>query len=39
MMAVAHGHTDAVLLLVNYGANLSTTDKYGRTALHRGVGR
>ena len=37
MLAMSHGHTDAVLFLIHYGANLCATDKYGRTALHRGV--
>ena len=37
MAAVAHGHTDAVMLLIGMGATIDAADVYHRTALHRGV--
>lgn len=37
MLAVLNGHTDCVYLLISKGANVGARDKWGRTALHRGV--
>lgn len=37
MLAVLSGHTDCVYSLLNKGANVEAKDKWGRTALHRGV--
>ena len=37
MLAVANGHVEAVLQLVEMGANIQAMDVYCRTALHRGV--
>lgn len=37
MLAVANGHIDAVILLLEKGANINAADKQGCTALHRGV--
>lgn len=37
MLSVLNGHTDCVYLLLNKGANVDAKDKWGRTALHRGV--
>lgn len=39
MLAVLSGHTDCVYSLLNKGANVEAKDKWGRTALHRGVRR
>lgn len=38
MLSVLNGHTDCVYSLLNKGANVDAKDKWGRTALHRGVG-
>lgn len=37
MLSVLGGHTDCVYSLINKGANVDAKDKWGRTALHRGV--
>ena len=37
MLAVLSGHTDCVYSLLNKGASVEAKDKWGRTALHRGV--
>ena len=37
MLAVANGHVDGSLMLLNLGANIHAVDVYHRTALHRGV--
>jgi serine/threonine-protein phosphatase 6 regulatory ankyrin repeat subunit A len=37
MLSVLNGHTDCVYSLLNKGANVDAKDKWGRTALHRGV--
>lgn len=37
MLAVLNGHTDCVYSLLNKGASVEAKDKWGRTALHRGV--
>lgn len=37
MLAVLNGHTDCVYSLISKGANVGARDKWGRTALHRGV--
>lgn len=37
MLSVLSGHTDCVYSLLNKGANVDAKDKWGRTALHRGV--
>lgn len=37
MLAVLSGHTECVCSLLNKGANVEAKDKWGRTALHRGV--
>lgn len=37
MLSVLSGHTDCVYSLLNKGANVEAKDKWGRTALHRGV--
>lgn len=37
MLAVLGGHTDCVYLLLSKGASVEARDKWGRTALHRGV--
>lgn len=37
MLAVLNGHTDCVYFLISKGANVGARDKWGRTALHRGV--
>lgn len=39
MLAVLSGHTDCVYSLLNKGANVEAKDKWGRTALHRGVSK
>lgn len=39
MLSVLSGHTDCVYSLLNKGANVEAKDKWGRTALHRGVRR
>lgn len=39
MLSVLNGHTDCVYSLLNKGANVDAKDKWGRTALHRGVSR
>ena len=35
---IHHGHTNAVNVLLQYGANVAHTDKSGRTALHFAAG-
>ena len=37
MTAVAHGHMDTMLVLLDLGANIHAQDVYRRTALHRAV--
>lgn len=37
MLSVLNGHTDCVYSLLNKGADVDAKDKWGRTALHRGV--
>lgn len=37
MLAVLSGHTECVYSMLNKGANVEAKDKWGRTALHRGV--
>uniref|UniRef100_A0A671RXH9 Serine/threonine-protein phosphatase 6 regulatory ankyrin repeat subunit A-like n=1 Tax=Sinocyclocheilus anshuiensis TaxID=1608454 RepID=A0A671RXH9_9TELE len=37
MLAVLGGHTDCVYLLLSEGAGVEASDKWGRTALHRGA--
>lgn len=37
MLAVLGGHTDCVYVLLRKGAGVEARDKWGRTALHRGV--
>lgn len=37
MLSVLSGHTDCVYSLLNKGASVEAKDKWGRTALHRGV--
>ena len=37
MLSVLSGHTDCVYSLLNKGANVEAKDRWGRTALHRGV--
>lgn len=37
MLAVLNGHAECVYYLINKGANVGARDKWGRTALHRGV--
>lgn len=37
MLSVLGGHTDCVYSLISKGANVDAKDKWGRTALHRGV--
>lgn len=37
MLAVLNGHTECVYFLISKGANVGARDKWGRTALHRGV--
>lgn len=37
MLSVLNGHTDCVYSLLNKGASVDAKDKWGRTALHRGV--
>lgn len=39
MLSVLSGHTDCVYSLLNKGASVEAKDKWGRTALHRGVKR
>lgn len=39
MLSVLSGHTDCVYSLLNKGASVEAKDKWGRTALHRGVSR
>lgn len=39
MLSVLSGHTDCVYSLLNKGASVEAKDKWGRTALHRGVRR
>lgn len=39
MLAVLNGHTECVYSLLNQGACVETQDRWGRTALHRGVRR
>lgn len=39
MLSVLNGHTDCVYSLLNKGANVDAKDKWGRTALHRGVSK
>lgn len=39
MLSVLNGHTDCVYSLLNKGASVDAKDKWGRTALHRGVSR
>lgn len=39
MLSVLNGHTDCVYSLLNKGANVDAKDRWGRTALHRGVSR
>ena len=37
MLAVLSGHTECVYSLLSKGANVEAKDRWGRTALHRGV--
>ena len=37
MLAVLNGHTDCVYFMLSKGASVEARDKWGRTALHRGV--
>lgn len=37
MLAVLNGHTECVYSLLSQGANVENQDRWGRTALHRGV--
>lgn len=37
MLAVLSGHTECVYSLLSQGACVETQDRWGRTALHRGV--
>ena len=37
MLSVLSGHTDCVYSMLNKGASVEAKDKWGRTALHRGV--
>lgn len=39
MLSVLSGHTDCVYSMLNKGASVEAKDKWGRTALHRGVRR
>lgn len=39
MLSVLNGHTDCVYSLLNKGANVDAKDRWGRTALHRGVSK
>ena len=39
MLSVLNGHTDCVYSLLNKGASVDARDRWGRTALHRGVSR
>ena len=39
MTAVAHGHMDTMLALLDLGANIHAQDVYRRTGLHRAVGK
>lgn len=37
MLAVLNGHADCVYSLLSQGASVENQDRWGRTALHRGV--
>lgn len=37
MLAVLNGHTECVYSLLSQGASVDNQDRWGRTALHRGV--
>lgn len=37
MLAVLNGHTECVFSLLSQGASVENQDRWGRTALHRGV--
>lgn len=37
MLAVLNGHTECVYALLSQGASVEKQDRWGRTALHRGV--
>lgn len=37
MLAVLNGHTECVYSLLSQGASVQNQDRWGRTALHRGV--
>lgn len=37
MLAVLNGHTECVYSLLSQGASVENQDRWGRTALHRGV--
>lgn len=37
MLAVLNGHTECVYSLLSHGASVENQDRWGRTALHRGV--
>lgn len=37
MLAVLNGHTECVYSLLSQGASVENRDRWGRTALHRGV--
>lgn len=39
MLAVLNGHTECVYSLLSQGASVGNQDRWGRTALHRGVRR
>ena len=39
MLSVLSGHTDCVYSMLNKGASIEAKDKWGRTALHRGVSK
>lgn len=38
MLAVLNGHAECVFSLLSHGASVEHQDRWGRTALHRGVG-
>lgn len=37
MLAVLNGHAECVFSLLSQGASVEHQDRWGRTALHRGV--
>ena len=38
MEAIKNGHTDAMKVLIQHGANVALTDSNGRTSLHYACG-